>query len=221
LAQQSGDPSRWQNPDAVIGQGLAIAMWAGPEAAANFINYMVSPSSVQDLLYDNGYGHIASMTATSADAQRIVNDPLVSQLSGQWVHNGVVDYATDTYGMGGVHNMDWQAFANDFQVNSGHLDQLFAVMQPSRPAGTGSGSPFIDMMGAPIGSNPADRYTYNGSQPYNGGYGSMTTVAPTDYYGGYQTYVSPQSYGLPYSTSGVFSPTAYNYGNVYANPWNW
>jgi Ca2+-binding RTX toxin-like protein len=225
LLQRPTEQSEWQNPDAVISQGLAIALLAGPDAAASYINYMVSQDSVRDLLVDNGYGHIAELTATSADSQRIVNDPLIAQISGQWIHNATVDYITDTYGMGGVHNTNWQAVANDFGINSGHLTQLFSLpgMQPSRPAGTGTGSPFIDMMGAPIGSNPVDRYTYNGSQPYNGGYVSTTTVTPSNYYGGYQTYVNPQSYGLPYNSSGVFTPTAsmYSYGNVYANPWNW
>jgi hypothetical protein len=226
LVARPTEQSTWQNPDAVISQGLAIAMLAGPDAAASYINYMVSQDSVRDLLYDNGYGHIADLTGSSANSQRIVNDPLISQLSGQWVHNATVDYITETYGMGGVHNTNWQAVANDFAINSGHLTQLLALpgMQPSRPAGTGTGSPFIDMMGSPIGSNPADRYTYNGSQPYSSGsYSNMVSATPTNYYPGYQTTMNPQSYGLPYNSTGLFSPTAsmYTYGNVYANPWNY
>jgi hypothetical protein len=226
LVQRSTQQSEWLNPDATVSQALAIAQLLGAQAGADFINSMLGADARRDLITSHGYGQIANLTGSAADGQRIVNDPYISQLSGQWLHNATTDYITDRYGMGGVHNMNLQGIANDFGVNSGHLNQLLALpgMQPSRPAGTGSGSPFIDMMGAPIGSNPVDRYTYNGTQAYSPWYGGSTVATmPSNSYGGYQTTVSPQSYGLPYNTSGVFSPTAsmFNYGNVYANPWTY
>jgi hypothetical protein len=226
LVSRPTEQSEWNSPNLTVSQALAIMQLLGPEAANNYLNYMISADSRRDLMTAFGYGQIANLTGSSADAQRILNDPFISLISGQALHNGVVDYITDRHGQTGVHNMDLQGIANDFGVNSGHLSQLLALpgMQPSRPAGSGSGSPFIDMLGAPIGSNPVDRYTYNGSQSYSPWNGGSTTAAMPNYgYGSYQTTVSPHSYGLPYNSSGVFNPTSsmMSYGNVYANPWNW
>jgi hypothetical protein len=225
LAPRPSYVNEWNSPDLTVTQALAISQLLGPQAANNYLNYMISPDSRRDLMTSYGYGQVANLTGSSADAQRIVNDPYISQLSGQWVHNATTDYITDRYGMGGVHNTNLQGAANDFRVNSGHLNQLLALpgMQPSRPAGTGSGSPFLDMMGAPIGSSPVDRYTYNGTQSYSPWYGGSTVASmPVSNYG-YRSTVTPQSYGLPYNASGVFTPSAsmFNYGNVYANPWNY
>jgi hypothetical protein len=224
LVQRPTQQSQWLNPDATMSQAIAIAQLLGAQAGANYINSMLGADARRDFITSHGYGQVANLTGSSADAQRIVNDPYISQISGQWVHNAATDFITDHYGMGGVHNMDLQGIASSFGVNSGHVNQLASIMQPSRPAGTGSGSPFIDSFGAPIGSNPVDRYTYNGTQPYSPWYGGTAVASmPVNNYGGYYTTVNPQTYGLPYSSNGVYTPSAsmFNYGNVYANPWNY
>jgi hypothetical protein len=221
LVQRPTQHSQWLNPDATVSQALAIAQLLGAQSGANYINSMLSADARRDFITSHGYGEIANLTASSAHGQRAVNDPSISQISGQWVHNATTDYITDRYGIGGVHGMNLQGIANDFGVNSGHLNQLLAL-PGMQPAGT-IVSPFIQSMGLPIGYNPVDRYTYNGSQPYSPWYGGSSVASmPVNNYG-YSTTVTPQTYGLPYSSSGVFTPTAstFNYGNVYANPWNY
>jgi hypothetical protein len=227
LVPQSGGTTLWHQPDSAVSQALRIAQFLGVQSATNYLGYLISPESRQDLMNSHGYGRVTQLTASAADNQRIVNDPYVMQLSGQWIHNGVVDYTTDRYGLGGVHATNWMGMAQDFGVQSGHLNQLWALpgMQPSRPQGTGSGSPFVDMLGAPIGSNPADRYTYNGSQAYTpSGWSTGNSYGMTaGYTAPSVTVYSLSSYGLPYGSNGVYqsSGSQYNYGNVYANAWNY
>ncbi len=152
--------------DLALPQALRIGS-RNPQAGVNYLNYMMSPQGKADLLTLGGYGRLNRLpAATDATARLIYNDPFISRQSGQWITNATNNYITDRYGRGGVSNMNLLGVAKDFGL-MGALGGLqyapnMGGLMGSRPPGTGSGSPFIDAMGPPIGSNPRDRWTWPG-----------------------------------------------------------
>jgi hypothetical protein len=139
---------------------------ADPQAGANYLNNALGYPGLQSYLFAAGYGGIANLTASAGDANLILNDSRIGALSGQVGQNAALNYFTDTFGRGGATSTDAAGVAASAglgDVNQFYLNQLGQLgVFGSRPPGTGSGSPFIDSLGPPVGTNPQDRTTYDG-----------------------------------------------------------
>lgn len=126
-----------------------------------------STNSLAALLAANGYGRIANLPATGNTARLIYNDPYIQRLSGQDVYNATLDYITNNYGRNGATRLNLPGVGNGFNLGpgiNGNL-QLLANLNPlyfggAPAAGGGSGSPFIDSFGPPVGTLPSQRVTY-------------------------------------------------------------
>lgn len=192
----------------VLTQGLGLIAQQGPAAGVNYLNNVVSnlrPLSLQA----GGYQNIANLTATSDTARMIYNDPYLAQLNPQGVQNATWNYVTDQFGQRGADRLDIRGIANAYNINSAALWQVGGLLQPTRPLGTGTGSPLLDGFGAPIGTYPSERFTYAGpaaldpSRFAQSAYGTVPNYATnyaalpiTSYYNTAPVYQTPMGYGV-------------------------
>lgn len=163
--------------DRIVNQGVGLAIQRGPQAGVNYINYATSPQGLADLRTLGGYGRVNNLTATASAAQRIVNDPYISRLTGQAAYNGALNYFTDVYGRGGATSVNLVGVGQSVGLSrvspqvagamaNVALAQGVGATSIARPPGTGSGSPLIDSFGPPIGTLPQHRITYSTPSTY-------------------------------------------------------
>jgi hypothetical protein len=189
------------------------------QAYLNLLNNQYSPGYVlnpagyrADLVTLGGYVPINNATGISSTATRIINDPLISGATGQLGYNTATNYFTDAYGRGGATNLNGVGVAGSVgfgQYAPGTLANLYLAqgvggLGGARAAGTGTGSPFVDSFGAPIGTLPQDRFTYAGGPSY-----VSPAVLPNGLPVGYRTQDGPFYPGQFVST--LSSPYAYGY----------
>jgi hypothetical protein len=147
---------------------VRLAALARLNAGHNNLNYFRNPSGFgTDLRTAFGYGPLNNLTATGGTAAAIYNDPWIASQSGQLADNATLNYITD-YLSRNATNVNAVGVLNSGGLGhtalAGAIGQAQAVgaFGSARPAGTGSGSPFIDSFGPPVGTRPQDRMTYPG-----------------------------------------------------------
>ena len=188
-------------------------------AGSNNLNYLLNPAGYNaDLLTAYGYGSLNNLTITGGAASAIYNDPWIASQSGQLAYNTTLNYITNHLSTGatslnGVGVLNSVGLGNTALATAIGQAQAIGALGNSRPAGTGSGSPFIDSFGPPIGSRPQDRITYPGYatvSPFVSSFGAPVGYRPQD--GSPLIYVHPAQ-PAPAQTTSAF---AWN-----GNPYQW
>jgi hypothetical protein len=140
------------------------------QAGATNLRYVLDPGGYRrDLMIVGGYGHLANMTPNQL-ASLALRDPLISLLSSnlvvQTTQRYLQQYFNTTGGFDGVGIMGAVGLANTGAGAAIWQAQMVGGTGLTRPPGTGTGSPFMDML---IGYRQTTPFFQWNGNPYEWG----------------------------------------------------